>query len=126
LGAALASLEVAFGLDGLYCPRCGRVIFDDEISWDESTCPHVRFVRDWVGELWIAEPASVPAHQHAYQSWLAARLEGGLQELSIGDLAHRLPDSCLLLTVAEPGPRRDRGGATVTVALDLDPTAEAR
>ena len=121
LGAAQATVEVAFGLDGLYCPKCGRVIFDEQISWDESECPHVRFVEDWVGDLWVAPPESVPEEQRFYLRWLSSPTGPEWGDDPLDTLCRYLPASCLVLTVAEPGRGVGSAGATVTVGLDLDP-----
>jgi len=120
LGAAQATVEVVLGLDGLYCPKCGCLIFDERTSWDESECPHVRFVEDWAGELWVAPFERVPDAQRAPLRWLEACESVQLGELLV-ELAGSLPASYLVLTVAEP--RRGGGalGAAVTVGLDLAP-----
>jgi hypothetical protein len=115
-----ATVQVALGLDSLYCPKCGLVIFDERVSWDESLCPHVRFVADWVGDLWVVTPDSVPPAQRDYVSWLRRPRSHDDAE-PLAELAHRLPASCLVLTVSEPGRAAGRSGATVTIGLDLDP-----
>ena len=120
MGAARVTVEVAMGLDELYCPKCGALIFDEEMSWDESSCLHVRFVEDWAGELWVAPPERVPLGQRPYLRGLE-RCDFAEVSEAVHGLATRLPPSYLLLTVAEPGRLSGTRGASVTVGLDLAP-----
>ena len=72
--AAIAELVVQGSTPAIHCPLTGRVIVDAEngLDLDEPHSPHIRFIWDWVGEPYLADPELLPTDQAEYQRRVVA------------------------------------------------------
>ncbi len=126
--ASFATVEIVDGVSSLRCPITGKAVIVEEQGFDPAALhsPHIRFFVDWIGQIWIADPASLP-HDHAdYQSALEEVLSNPLDGEDLESMITRclavLPSSALVLEISNPARGGGFDGETIYVCWDLDQT----
>lgn len=118
-----------------FCPITGRVIVDRENGFDVASeqTPHLRFVFDWVGEPYLADPSVLPAQQQDYQRRVVRCFSNDDEVVDeyrtfddmIEAVRAQMPATGLVVKVVVPG-QGSQDAETCWVGLDLAPvTVEA-
>ena len=122
--ASLAEIEIEGGIAGLRCPITGINVITPEEGFDGEAehSPHLRFFVDWVGGIWVADPADLPADQTQYQRQLitifASASDADNQNSLIAKCLQVLPKSALVLEILDP-PAPSFDGAICYACFDL-------
>lgn len=123
--AAFAPLVVIGGCSALYCPATGRAVFHPKEGFDSSAAqsPHVRFVVDGLGDIWVVDPSQLPEGQAQYQRKLVEVLKADADALAnqnamIDACAAVMPESALVLELLDP-PQGSYDGEITYVGFDF-------
>jgi hypothetical protein len=126
--ASLAELVYPDGSPSLYCPSSGRLICSNEEGFDPHAAhsPHLRFVVDWIGQIFAVRPEMLPEDQQAYQQQLLKLLSDGSTRFSnhnemIAACLKVMPASCLVFEVLDP-PSGSSDSEIAYFGFDLAPT----
>lgn len=127
--ASLAELVFPGGITNLKCPRTGMDVIREDTGFDGEAphSPHLRFFVDWLGSVWVADPADLPAEQAACQRELLAVFEQADECESQNELIQRcmevLPPSALVLEILNP-PAPSFDGNVCYACFDLGQPAK--
>ena len=129
MAGAFVPIEIDGGISSLKCPITGMVVIDEENGFDVEAehSPHLRFFADWIGNIYVADPADLPAEQAEYQARLIDWLEETRSEPDMDAMNARcveiLPSSALLLQFMDP-PQGSSDGSVCHVCFDLRPARD--
>ena len=112
IAGSFAELEIPNGVKSLHCPITGMPVMTEEDGFDESAehSPHLRFVVDWIGGIWIADQENLKDGARISVSKITETFSSAGEDESINDTIAKvcdiLPSSALIMELLEPA----RGG----------------
>lgn len=131
MSASLAEIVIKGGIKALRCPITGKPVIVEEEGFDAEArhTPHLRFFVDWVGEVWVVDPADLPADQAAYQEkviriWTNPK-DSDNQNKLIARCLKVLPASCVVFEILNP-PTGGFDGEICYAAFELGEPAKKR
>jgi hypothetical protein len=109
----------------LHCPATGRVVHARVEGFDPASeqSPHLRFVVDWIGDIWAVAPEHLPADQAAYQQRLVEVLASDEDEFAdqnemVAACVAVLPESAIVFEILNP-PQGSYEGEIAYFGFDL-------
>src|SRR5262249_2640123 len=105
MAASLAEIEIAGGISRLKCPITGIDVISEEEGFNDQAehSPHLRFFVDWTAQVWVADPADLPADQAGYQRKIIEILsQHEDQNALIAKCLAVLPKSAVVLEILNP------------------------
>jgi hypothetical protein len=115
------TINVHGGITHFCCPRTGVPIVDDQGFNEDKQSPHVRFVIDYIGGVWMTPRKRTPADQIAYMERCAKLLfdEDRSTDSLLRALARVLPPSVVIFELTEPARGGGHDGSWLLVAIEM-------
>ena len=120
--ASLAEIVVKGGLPALHCPVTGIPVIDEVEGFDPEGAhsPYVRFVIDWVGNIYAIPPDRLSGDGRRFQEGLIQIFKNDefeSQNAMVAACCEALPPSSVVMEYLDP-PQGSFGGSICYVCFD--------